>query len=74
MKPISRWACLTLAAATALFGSAGSALADGKTHWRLFDADHTDAFRASLLARYDYTDAAQVWFCEPAAGASVQRL
>ena len=48
-------------------GFAGCAVA-------LVDADHTDAFRASLLARYDYTDAAQVWFCEPAAGASVQRL
>lgn len=42
MKPISRWACLTLAAATALYGSAGGALADGETHWRLFVADHTD--------------------------------
>jgi galactokinase len=40
----------------------------------LVDADHADEFSASLLARYDYTDTAQVWICEPAAGATVHRL
>jgi galactokinase len=48
-------------------GFAGCAVA-------LVDADHADEFTAAVLATYDYHDAAQVWICEPAAGASVTRI